>query len=126
MVSSLNELKDVLPNFDESIFKTHVNKNKNDLADWAGKNIDPKLGDKMKSARDKASIIKVIDEFIKGRGDGNKKKEQGEKEEGKDELGKDISMTSIFEMISKENLLNLEKKRGFMRNLKKEKEKKWK
>jgi hypothetical protein len=100
MVSSLNELKDVLPNFDNSIFAIHVKEDKNDIADWASKEIDPALGQKLKPIRNKLEMIKIVEAFVKSGGkvepdakpedkkDENKgeaKKPEDKKEEKKDE-----------------------------------------
>jgi len=65
MVSSLNELKDVLPNFDNSVFKIHVNEEKNDIADWIGREIDAELGKKVKEVKTKQEITVAIQNFGK-------------------------------------------------------------
>jgi len=65
MVSSLKELKGVLPTMDSGIFSTHVNKNKNDIADWIGANISAGDGTRMKGILDKATLIKEIEKIGK-------------------------------------------------------------
>ena len=62
MVSSLGELKDMLPTLDEDIFKIHVNTQKNDIAKWASA-VSPTLSDKLKTATTKEAMIKVLKEF---------------------------------------------------------------
>ncbi len=75
MISSLKELKDVLPSLDDSVFAMHVNDEKNEIADWVEKQIDPALGGKMKKVKTKEDIIKLVDEYSKGE---EKKKEPAE------------------------------------------------
>lgn len=62
MVSSLGELKDMLPTLDDDIFKIHVNAQKNDIATWA-KEVSPTLSAKLAQAKDKATMIKILKEF---------------------------------------------------------------
>ena len=62
MVSSLGELKDMLPTLDEDIFKVHVNVQKNDIAKWA-EAVSPALSSKLKSATTKDAMIKALKEF---------------------------------------------------------------
>ena len=85
MVSSLNELKDILPSLDNSVFNTHVNDSRNDIADWVGKEVDHGFGEKLKGAANKAEVIKMIDGFMKSERDkiSNEKKESGKKDEDK-------------------------------------------
>jgi hypothetical protein len=84
MVSSLKELKGVLPNLDNEIFKIHVNKKKNDISDWIEKQISPELGVKLKNITDKSSIVKEIENLAKPK----KKVEETEKAEEKKEKEK--------------------------------------
>ena len=81
MVSSLNELKEVLPNFDDAVFKTHVNQDKNDIADWVAKQIDPVLGQKLRSTQDKAEMIKILESFGKEKSPEEPKEETAKKPE---------------------------------------------
>ncbi|RMD67433.1 hypothetical protein D6817_01650, partial [Candidatus Pacearchaeota archaeon] len=81
MVSSLKELRDVLPNFDEDVLAEHVNDEKNDIAKWAREQFGDELGEKLAKAKTKDELIKSIDEFVKS-------KEGGEKESGKEKGGK--------------------------------------
>ncbi|HDK42677.1 MAG TPA: DUF87 domain-containing protein, partial [Candidatus Pacearchaeota archaeon] len=53
MVSSLNELREILPNLDEEIFNLHVNEKRNDISTWASKEITPELGSKLKGIKNK-------------------------------------------------------------------------
>ncbi len=83
MVSSLNELKDVMPTFDDSVFKIHVNDNKNDIADWIGKEIDADLGKKVKDVKTKQEIMAIIQNFGKEVKAEEVKKDEVKKEEVK-------------------------------------------
>ncbi len=65
MVSSLNELRDVLSNFDDSVFKLHVNDAKNDIAEWVGKEVDTSLGEKLKIIKSKIEMLKILQAFGK-------------------------------------------------------------
>ena len=62
MVSTLAELKDVLPNIDDNIFKTHVNKDKNDIAKWF-EQLSPEFATKIKPILQKAEMIKEVNLF---------------------------------------------------------------
>ena len=77
MVSSLKELRGVLEIMDDGIFKVHVNKNKNDIADWIGKNFSKEKGEKLKSVIDRKILMEEIENM------GKTKKQEVEKE-GKD------------------------------------------
>ncbi len=59
MLSSLKELKDVLPTLDDDVFKTHVNENKNDIAKWISENFSPEDG-KLVSLTDKSAMVKAL------------------------------------------------------------------
>jgi capsular polysaccharide biosynthesis protein len=63
MISSLKELKEVLPNLDEEIFKIHVNEQKNDIATWFSEQFSKTFGAKIKSIITKEELIKEINEF---------------------------------------------------------------
>jgi hypothetical protein len=65
MVSSLKELKSVIPAMDPAIFKGHVNEKKNDISEWIGKTISKEFGDKLKGVLDKKSLLKEIENFLK-------------------------------------------------------------
>jgi len=86
MVSSLKELKGVLPEFDPEIFKIHVNEKKNDVADWAV-SISPELGEKLKGVKDKQELIDAIAAFEKGGAEKPAEKKEAKKEvkKGKEE-----------------------------------------
>ena len=60
MLSTLGELKDLLPTLDDEIFKLHVNDKKNDIAVWLEK-LSPELATKVKPIRDKSQLIKILD-----------------------------------------------------------------
>jgi len=62
MVSSLKELKELLPDLDDEIFKTHVNEQKNDIATWF-KQISPTFSAKIKTVLEKPALIKEINDF---------------------------------------------------------------
>ena len=60
MISSLKELKGVLPNLDDDVFKVHVNDTKNDIAKWVSENFSPEDGAKIQSLKTKADIVKAL------------------------------------------------------------------
>ena len=62
MISSLAEIKDMLPTLDEDIFKLHVNEEKNEISDWL-KELSPSLATKLKPAINKADMIKILEAF---------------------------------------------------------------
>ena len=87
MVGRLKELKDVLPNMDEEIFKTHVNETKNDIAEWI-KQLSPEFAQNIQKTTNKQELTQKIDAFIKlgGKLTADKKppkppKKEGEKKE---------------------------------------------
>jgi hypothetical protein len=90
MVSSLKELKSVLPNMDEEIFKIHVNSKKNEIAEWI-KQLDEGFAEKIKSVKSKKDMI----ESLKGFGKEEEKKEEINKEEkrGGEEVKKVVAET---------------------------------
>jgi hypothetical protein len=65
MVSSLKELKGVLPTMDSGIFKVHVNKKRNDIAKWVTENFGEQEGKKLEGVIDKNQVIKVLGEIGK-------------------------------------------------------------
>jgi len=65
MISSLKELIDVLPSLDEEVFALHVNENKNDIEKWVSENFGKVEGDKLKSVKDKAEIVKMLENIGK-------------------------------------------------------------
>lgn len=85
MVSSVRELQDALPTFDKEMFSVHVNDKKNDIADWLTKQIDPKLGESIKSIRDPQELNKAITEFFKKEKSAKKEEKPKTKEEPKKE-----------------------------------------
>jgi Helicase HerA, central domain len=62
MISSLKELKTVLPNLDDEIFKLHVNKQKNEIATWF-EQLSKTFGAKLKSIIDKTELTNEIENF---------------------------------------------------------------
>jgi len=64
-VTSLQELADVLPGLSPSIYKQHVNKEKNEVADWVSEAFDKEMGDKIRDAATKDDIIAVLKEVEK-------------------------------------------------------------
>ena len=62
MISTLKELKQVLPNIDEEIFKIHVNAQRNDISKWF-EQLSKTFGAKLKSVTEKAELIKEIETF---------------------------------------------------------------
>jgi len=65
MISSLKELKEVLPNVDDEIFKLHVNVEKNDIAKWF-EQISKVYAARLKSVIEKPELIKQINDFKLG------------------------------------------------------------
>jgi len=59
MVSNLKELKEVLPNLDEEIFKLHLNNTKHDIGVWL-QQISPDLAAKVKQEKIKQKIIEIL------------------------------------------------------------------
>jgi uncharacterized protein YneF (UPF0154 family) len=59
MLSTLGELKDLLPTLDDEIFKLHVNKQKNEISEWL-KELSPELAAKIKPIIDKAEMIEEL------------------------------------------------------------------
>ena len=57
MISTLKELKDVLPNLDDDIFKTHVNDQKNDIAKWISDNFSD---NSLAGIKTKPEMIKAL------------------------------------------------------------------
>jgi hypothetical protein len=84
MVSSFNELKDVLPNMDDDVFKIHVNEEKNEIAKWISEQIDPEFAKKIEPIRTKAEMVTALGEFGK-----KEEKKDGEKKEGDEKKGKE-------------------------------------
>ena len=62
MVSTLAELKDVLPNMDDDIFKIHVNETKNEIAAWF-KQLSPEFATKLNPIMEKTKMIEEINNF---------------------------------------------------------------
>jgi hypothetical protein len=62
MISSLKELKNVLPTLDDEIFALHVNAEKNDIATWF-EQLSKTFSAKLKSITDKAELTKEINSF---------------------------------------------------------------
>ena len=62
MISSLKELKNVLPTLDEEIFTLHVNTEKNDIATWF-EQLSKTFAVKLKSITNKAEMLKEIGAF---------------------------------------------------------------
>lgn len=84
MVSSLNELKDVLPNLDNSVFKEVVTEEKNDIAKWISEQIDAEFAKKIDPIKDKEEIIKALGEFGK-KEEGDKKDDEEKENKNKEE-----------------------------------------
>lgn len=87
MVSSLGELKDVLPNLDVEIFKLHVNDQKNDIAKWL-EGLSPDLAVKAKTKKTKQELIdllKITDKKPEQEEKENQMKEKEESEEVNEE-----------------------------------------
>lgn len=71
MISSLRELKDVLPNLDDDILSSQ----KAALGKWAGETNDPGLGKKISASTNKDELGKILDAFEKGEKPKEEKKE---------------------------------------------------
>ena len=61
MMSTLGELKDLLPTLDDEIFALHVNDQKNDIATWLEK-LSPELAAKVKPIKEKAALVEALKE----------------------------------------------------------------
>jgi hypothetical protein len=79
MISSLKELKTVLPTLDEEVFKIHVNQQKNEISSWF-EQISKTFAPRLKSIIDKEEMIKEIESY---KGD-SKIKEEPKKEVSKE------------------------------------------
>jgi len=100
MVSSLKELKSILPALDNAIFKTHVNKNKNDISDWILKNISKELGEKLKDIIVKKEMILEFENFGKEKPsleikELDKKDKESDKNESKKEKTEDTDEKAV-------------------------------
>ncbi len=62
---SLQEVIDALPTVPPQIFFMHINKEKNELAEWISKNFSKKLGEELMDKRDKESIVNHLVEAQK-------------------------------------------------------------
>jgi hypothetical protein len=62
MIGSVKELKDYLPTMDESIFKIHVNEEKNDIHKWIQENFGPEEGSKV-NVKTKSEMIEALKSF---------------------------------------------------------------
>jgi septum formation inhibitor MinC len=60
MISSLKELKEVLPNLDDDVFKVHVNDTKNDIAKWISDNFSPEDGSRLQNIKTKSEMVKGL------------------------------------------------------------------
>jgi hypothetical protein len=65
MVSALGELKDVLPNMDDEIFKIHVNETKNEISKWF-EQLSPEFAAELKPIIEKSKMIEKINSFKLG------------------------------------------------------------
>ena len=77
MVSSLKELKNVLPKLNENIFESHVNEDKNEIAEWLS-NLSKKEAKKIESIRDKEEMVEKLKEI------GKEEDKKEDKKEGKE------------------------------------------
>jgi len=104
MISSLKELKEVLPNLDEEIFKTHVNDEKNDIAKWVGENFSPE-DSKLAEVKTKDEMIKALDKVGKGKPSVKKssgsKKSSEENKESKSSTKKKAGNKKLKKKITK-------------------------
>ena len=76
MISSLNELKDVLPTLENNIFNSKVKK-KNEISEWVAAEIDPEFGKSLQEIKDKKLMLQEIEKFCKSK-DEPKKEEKKE------------------------------------------------
>ncbi len=93
MVGRLKELKDLLPNMDSDIFQTHVNEQKNDIAEWMKQlspefaeniQLSPEFAENIKGTINKEELIQKIDAFIKLGGKMTAEKKEEKKPEKKE------------------------------------------
>ena len=65
VIRNIYELSDALKIMDDDLFKSHVNENKNDFANWV-KNVfkNEHLGDKLSKAKTKKEMIDILEVFL--------------------------------------------------------------
>ncbi len=64
--SSIHELKEVLEEMKGADYAHHVNKHKNDFADWVGHVFNEKeLAEQMRAAHKKKQLLKVLKKFLR-------------------------------------------------------------
>jgi len=80
MVSSFNELKDILPGLDDSVFAEHVTAEKNDIAKWIEEQIDKEFAKRIATITNKKEMTSVLATFGKKE---EPKKEEKQKDENK-------------------------------------------
>lgn len=86
MVSSFNELKDVLPGLDDSVFAEHVTEEKNDIAKWVEEQIDKEFAKRIAPIKDKKEMVAALATFGKKeepKKEGETKKKEKPKESEK-------------------------------------------
>jgi hypothetical protein len=105
MVSSLKELKSILPNMDNEIFNLHVNEKKNDIAKWV-EQISKEEAEKIALIKTKKEMIVALENIgkkqpentpLKEKTEGkseDKEKSEKEKPEGKTEAKQEKEKTS--------------------------------
>jgi hypothetical protein len=111
MVSSFNELKDVLPGLDGPVFRLHVNEEKNEIASWIEANIDKEFGQRIKQIKDKKELVAALAEFGKPVKKEEPKKEDKDKkqDEKKDEGKKEEKKTEPKESEKTEEKVDVKK-----------------
>jgi hypothetical protein len=64
MISTLKELREILPGLDEEIFKIHVNEKRNDISKWF-EQVSKDLSIKVSKELDRSKISLILEQFIK-------------------------------------------------------------
>jgi hypothetical protein len=86
MVSSIKELKSVLPAMDEEIFQLQVNDKKNGIADWLEQILPKESVSQLRKTIDKKSLIAELENLSKKKDEKKEKEEnKGKEKEAKDE-----------------------------------------
>ena len=80
-LTTLQEVIDALPTVPPAMFYKHVNKEKNEIAEWVKKYFSKKLGEELMDKRDKDSIVNHLIEAQKNKKDYPYQPEKGEEKE---------------------------------------------
>ncbi len=109
-LTNLQEVIDALPTVPPVMFYKHINKDKNELAEWIKRMFSEKLGEELMDKRDKDSIVNYLQEAMKKKKDypyspmkeGGKESEENKKEDNKKEEKEEEREKESQEKISVE------------------------